>query len=355
MQMTVKRYNPLFKTDSTGTGRIWFMEQEGDKHRTVSGVDGGVLVRSAWTVCVPRSQPTADQQASFEIEAEYNKKQRTGYVSEHGERSAFLQPMLAQEWKGELGAVQPKLDGIRCIAKADGLWSRKGKKIVSLPHVEAALAPLFAKHPDVILDGEAYAHFDFNDVASLVRKEKNIDPEAAKAIQYWVYDTVGAGNSTERRKHLIETLGELDIWGANTPIMLVPTYYPVDREDMDAYHGNFISEGYEGSIVRLEGPYEHKRSKLLLKRKDFKDNEFPIVRIESGVGNWDGYAKRATLRLPNGQECGAGIRGSQDYLKTVLANAGRYVGKPATVRYFGETPDGSLRFPVVTDIGRADT
>ena len=40
---------------------------------------------------------------------------------------------------------QPKLDGIRCIVKKDGMWSRNGKKIISAPHIHESLKPLFEK------------------------------------------------------------------------------------------------------------------------------------------------------------------------------------------------------------------
>ena len=55
------------------------------------------------------------------------------------------------------------------------------------------------------------------------------------------------------------------------------------KEDrlIDKYHDAFLADGYEGSILRLDlGPYENKRSKQLLKKKDFIDEEFKIVGAE---------------------------------------------------------------------------
>ena len=70
--------------------------------------------------------------------------------------------MLAQTYKGRLtsGRVlsQPKLDGVRCMADAHGLWSRHGTRITSCQHLEASLAPVFQEHPDRVLDGELYSH-----------------------------------------------------------------------------------------------------------------------------------------------------------------------------------------------------
>ena len=105
-----------------------------------------------------------------------------------------------------------------------------------------------------------------------------------------------------------------------------------------------IELGYEGSMLRKDAPYEQKRSKTLLKRKDFKDAEFECVRIEEGLGNWAGLAKRVVCRLPDGREFGAGIRGTQARAKELLNETHKQV----TVRFFDYTPDGIPRFPVVT-------
>ena len=102
-------------------------------------------------------------------------------------------------------------------------------------------------------------------------------------------------------------------------------------------------------MVRQNTPYENKRSKSLLKRKEFITEEYDVVSVEEGQGNWAGYAKRFVLKLPNGAEFGAGVRVNQAQLEE-LWNSDT---KPtwATLRYFEMTPDGVPRFPVVIDYG----
>ena len=59
---------------------------------------------------------------------------------------------------------QPKLDGIRAIGRPDGLWSRKGEPITTVPHIIEPIQKL-ARRYDVIFDGELYNHNlkdDFN-------------------------------------------------------------------------------------------------------------------------------------------------------------------------------------------------
>ena len=70
-----------------------------------------------------------------------------------------------------------------------------------------------------------------------------------------------------------------------------------------------IEEGYEGQMIRQDAPYECKRSKTLPKRKEFITEEYDVVRVEEGNGNWTGYAKRFILAMPNGTQFSSGVRG----------------------------------------------
>ena len=61
--------------------------------------------------------------------------------------------------------------------------------------------------------------------------------------------------------------------------------------DIDKMYGEYTEAGYEGQMVRQNTAYECKRSKNLLKRKEFITEEFEVVNVEEGNGNWSGYAK----------------------------------------------------------------
>ena len=92
--------------------------------------------------------------------------------------------MLAQIYKGRLASgpvlSQPKLDGIRCLADAHGLWSRHGTRITSCQHLEASLAPLFHKHPGLVLDGELYAHAAPEGLSTIVSLVNTRQPSLEK-------------------------------------------------------------------------------------------------------------------------------------------------------------------------------
>ena len=55
------------------------------------------------------------------------------------------------------------------------------------------------------------------------------------------------------------------------------------------------------------------------------------------------------MQTENGQEFGAGVRGTQKVLKDLFENGPNQDW--CTLRYFSPTPDGIPRFPVVIDWG----
>lgn len=357
-----KIYDTIYKLDSKGKTRVWWMEQDGDKHRTHSGVKDGTITATGWTVCEPTNVGRSNErdgvaQATFEIEAQYEKKLSREYHRSLDTVSAgahFFKPMLAAKYdKFEPGFAQPKLDGVRCIATKDGLFSRQGKPIPGAPHIAAALAPVFEVNPNLILDGELYNHElkdDFNELISLIRKA---NPDADRLsqieakVQYHVYDMPShPGDFGDRSDALDDLLNGSEHYdGLNHPqVRDVETYMVETEEEFDELHGKWLQEGYEGTMWRADKPYEQKRSKSLQKRKEKQDDEFRLLRIEEGVGNWAGIAKRAVCQLPDGREFGAGIKGSMKRGRELLGETHHVV----TVEFFEYTPDGVPRFPIAT-------
>lgn len=373
-------YPVIFKKDNTGAMRQWNMEQQLDQYRMISGQVGGALTASEWTKAEATNIGRANfrnsvQQAKFEIEAAYTKKKKEGYADTIEEASkgdrGFFEPMLAKDFKkydtqlpwrlGKAGAVfvQPKLDGIRCIAHKGDLRSRTGEHIPSCGHIAALLSNL----PEgIYFDGELYNHDlreDFNTIASLVRKTKGYEKVQDKinaTIQYHVYDVYVSArpdaNFEERYRWLHQ-------YFVNTPgvapvISFVKTWKVENDTLLDEYYAASIGDGYEGGIVRFNTPYENKRTSALLKRKEFTTEEFVLLDVIEGKGNRSNMAGNIIVQLPNGKTCDAGIKGGCDHYRWLLSQRERLIGKQATIRYFGYTPDGKLRFPVCIDVERKD-
>ena len=366
----VQMLDTIYKRDSHGKVRVWSVEIGDNGHqdaayRVHSGIKDGEIVVSQWKKTsaknVGRSNETTSfVQAHLQAASEMKKKLDKDYFRQECQidDDAPFKPMLAKEYKGvefenNWVFVQPKLDGIRCIAKKDGLFTRTGKPIESVPHIWEQVKSLFERDPNLVLDGELYNHTlkdNFNKITSLVRKQKLSDDDLAQTrayIQYHVYDVVKADKKwfTERTEFLHQIVEQ---WITHPAVKYVDTISVDNQEELDAEYANFIAAGFEGMMIRNNEPYENKRSANLLKRKDFLTDEFKIVSIEEGEGNWEGYAKRFLCELPNGEQFGAGVRGNQAVLKELWESE---VPNWATVRYFTPTPDGIPRFPVVVDWG----
>jgi len=362
----------IYKRTSTGAVQEWEIELDGSKYRTISGQQGGAKTKSGWQYAKPKNvgranETTAVDQALMEVEAKYKKKLAQGgyHVSvDNIDKPKFFKPMLAQnydkvgvDWDTQDVFSQPKLDGIRCIATRDGLWTRMGKPIVAVPHVHEALMPLFDVNPDLIFDGEMYADKlanDFNKIISLVRKKNPTAQrlaEAAAVIQYHIYDFPSfSGNFRDRCCALVSHIGT-----SNKPVFpcIVPvaTTRVLNADGLDLLYGEYMEAGYEGQMVRVsDADYEQKRSKQLLKRKQFIDEEYEIVAIEEGVGNRAGMAGRVVYKLKDGRTFGSGIKGTHEYSRGLLEHADAFAGGVGTCRFFELTIDGIPRFPVTVHV-----
>lgn len=397
-------YDKLYKKDNKGLTRSWWVIQDNDKYCISHGVLGGEIQTTNWNVAVGknigRSNMTSPtEQAEKEIQALYKQQLDSGYTDDinkiNGRIKQFFDPMLCDRWNDKFEQAirdsvssaayklhsQPKLDGIRCLAKQDGLWSRGGKRIYSCPHIEAELKPVFARAPKLILDGELYNHDfkddfkdDFNTLTPFIKKEKLSDAEILRNkefVQYHIYDTPSIDGPFEMRfKALYD--GFKDKQSIYPSIRLTETAEIVSQNptvnagdefmnNLDALYEGYIRDGYEGQIIRLpNSKYEEgKRSKFLIKRKplyeDGNDTETKIIDIEEGKGNWKGIAKVAVLEWKQGKKeayTRATLKGTMDYLREVWKHKDNYKGKLATVTYQNLTPDGYPRFPIVKELDR---
>ena len=369
---TIVSLDPLYKRDSKGKVRIWTMQVgfNNDNEagiRTISGLVDGQKVTSEWNLTeaknVGRSNATtAKTQAEFEAQAEWTKNVDKEYFVDVNAIDSYtaFKPMLAHDFTKTpvtSGITQPKLDGIRMVVNTRGLYSRSNKEIVAVPHIAEALADFIKDHPTVTLDGELYNHElkdNFQKITSLVRKTVNLGAdelaESKELVQYHIYDMFDSANPDmtfmqrynwiQKNVHLVNKKA--------VGIHLVPVAICETSEEIDVMYGEYTQAGYEGQMIRQDAVYENKRSKGLLKRKEFITEEYEVVQVHEGQGNWAGYAKRLTLKMPDGTTFSSGIRGSQAKLKELLENPNI---DWATCRYFELSNDGVPRFPVTIDYG----
>jgi DNA ligase-1 len=270
----------------------------------------------------------------------------------------MIKPMLAYkvdkkpvDWSEKV-FIQPKLDGVRCIFTKDGAYSRTGKEFKNLAHVKYDLADFFKKHPDIVLDGELYNHAlknDFEKIISLVRKQKPTDKDARDAenlVQYHVYDATHSMLSCVTYQSRFNWLTRYLPIAATMTLIKNTVVDSYDEAKM--LHDVHLAQGYEGSMLRLNKKYEHKRSYNLQKFKDFSDTEATIVGYEAGKGKFTGLIGKFFMQDDDGNEFGCPIGKGYNYAdrKVILDNIHDYIGQRATFTYFQRTQAGSYRHPL---------
>lgn len=368
-------YKKLYRRTASGAVQVWWLELKGDCYRTHSGQLHGEKVVSEWTRAWPTNvgksnARNAEEQAVFEVEAEYRKKRKIGYVDtvKKAMKETF-RVMLAQNYEDRIDLVaehleegktvlsQPKLNGIRCIASFGGLLSRKNTPIVSCPHIVEQLKPVFDRYPELILDGELYNHTlmdDFHNLSGCIRKT-NLSSKQLKYItqivQLHVYDMYHPDMPQlvyRQREIELRSIYKKFFQGKPSMIRFVPSKEVQSLEHIEELYKEYISHGYEGQILRLNHHYDMRRSKFLLKHKEWKDAEFKVVDIIEGKGNRAGMAGSVKLRLGKNKFFYSMPMGDRAFLKRLLKEKKRYIGGEATVRFFDYTPAGVPFHPRIT-------
>lgn len=360
-------WKTLYKQNTNGSVQQWTIRTEGNHVISVYGqVDGALqtaedIVREGKNL--GRSNATTpESQATLQAQQSYDAKLKEGYNPSYS---------LAESTKNTLGAVepmlaypiekkekyvvfpaiaQPKLDGIRCLAIMKRgkvrLWSRTQKEFLTVPHIVEEIERIWGHLDSFVTDGELYNHKfknDFNKITSIIKRD-DVHPDH-KLVQYHMYDTVAPGNYQAR--NLLIQKG-IHLAKYCIPVETVPIE---SRDQLEQYQLNCIERQYEGCMYRNPNkPYENKRSTSLLKVKTFIDAEFEIVGMYEGKGKLMNHVGGFNCRLPNGGIVDASPLGPHTLLYEYWHNQKKCIGKMATIKFQGYTPDGSLRFPKLKTI-----
>lgn len=273
------------------------------------------------------------------------------------------EPMLAASTVPDLHTevkypcyIQPKLDGIRCIAIDGVAYSRKMKPIPN-----KFIQKFFADNYLNGFDGELMVYGDFNDVQSGVM---SIDGEPD--FYYVVYDYWASNKRyRERMKQM-----ELNIIHSKH-ITMIETVEVNTAEEAEKCLSMFVAAGYEGGILRsMDGEYKQGRSTFkegyLLKLKKFYDDEAVIVGYEEKLTNTNtkevderGKAKRSSKKEGmvaagtlgslivewKGKQFNIGSGFTDSQRQDIWDNREEYLGKPVTFKYQELTKYGIPRFP----------
>ena len=357
----------LFCIDSKNKKRIWNIrvEDKGDHSLIITeyGVKDGKMVRSEEMVTngknLDKSNATSHYtQAIAQAKSKHDKKKNfsnykvTDIITEP--EIKYHLPMLALDFiknKEKITYpvnIQPKLDGYRAVYDplTKKISSRTGKEWTSLEHTELYKELLVL---DFISDGELFCHdsdFKFEQLGVLRKKKITVkDYKDLNCIEYWIYDIIDLNKTfSERYKLLQECFKKHNF----TRLKLVSTETVNDIKELKCKHSEYISDNFEGSIIRNSiGMYrENYRSPQLLKFKDFQDCEFEIIGFDcekSHLNNNEYIIWKCKTK--NGKEFNVQSSGSAKERMNSYKNANKYIGSMLCVKFFEYTKDNVPRFP----------
>lgn len=365
----MKSLPKLYKKTKTGAVEEWIIEFGDDFYCITHGQVGGAMQQKINKVKkknVGKANETSlAEQAEFEAESRWKKQLDKGYSQNISKLDRVIpSPMLAKAYEDNAKKVeypcfvQPKLDGVRCLAYYDDgkviLLSRQGKRY-NIPHIEQSLKELY--HVDdgsldgIVFDGELYIHnTPFQKLVSWVKKDQ---PDTSK-LEYHIYDIVWDRPFAERTSEVMKIM---DYYvPASVGLVDVETIECSCEEEIFDNHTKFLQQGYEGTIIRYgkKGYETGFRSQYLLKLKEFVTEEFEIIGAEQD----DHKPAECTflLQTKDGTSFRCKPEGSQEFREQLWTeyqdDDSNFLGKFMTVRYFEMTTSENPvpRFPVGVSI-----
>ena len=359
MNNTHTKLETLYHKSKTDAIVQWDIWTEGADIVTEYGQIGGKM-QTARKTATPKNvgranATTAEEQAILEATAMHKKRLDGKYslTIEDAKKEVFL-PMLAASFDKRKDKVtypvdvQPKLDGVRCLAYWDGdsikLMSRGGKQWECCDHIIEALNRI-GMPKGMVLDGELYIHGStFQDITKLVKK---LRPESVD-VEFHVYDVPRVDGDVGDWSERFEMLDMLrESFQDEYCLQIVPTWTAHNEEDVYKLQSEYLEDGYEGAIVReSDGEYKFGyRSNKLLKVKNFMDEEYEIVGYTTGVGRFDGCIVWI-CETEKGDDFKVVPQGTMEERQEAYQNAAVYIGDMLKVKYFELTDDGIPRFPV---------
>lgn len=272
------------------------------------------------------------------------------------------------DFSNETWYASRKLDGVRCLIVSDEkgkvtCFSRQGKIFETLGMVEDAVEALGIKA--CVLDCEVCLMNDdaddFQGIMKLIRKKDFTIPNpVCKVFDLLALDEFASGTSkrilSERLKELSKTIPK-----GHKVLHVLPQTVLKDRKEYDLLMGEAAEKGWEGLIIRKDAPYKGKRSKDLLKCKNFSDAEYVVKKVEMGPFRYvcDGHEREEEMLScvtieHKGHEVRVGSGWTIEQRKMFHKDPKAILGKTISVQYFEETENQeggiSLRFPTVKTI-----
>ena len=304
----------LFAKDKKGNIRVWSIKAENFYIYVKHGLVDGLKTDNEEFIPYGAGGRTRQEQMILRINRMIMNKIDHGYSYEintaqnnaRTNSSGYPRPTLAQKFIEEKHQIvsnptghqlsqndicQRKLNGYRCLTFIDLTdyknieiisYSRKGKIISTIKHIhdniianilfgESKLLSMsvYDNYKLIVIDGELYNHeATFQQISSWIKKEQE---GFTSKIKYVLYDMFFLKDKTIhyfKRYELLKQFSFLE------NIEIIENFQIVSVENLNHLYNEFISDGYEGLIIRrLNSRYEDgMRSNNLLKLKSIIGN-----------------------------------------------------------------------------------
>lgn len=350
----LKQFPTLYAKNKNGAWKEWnirvqMANNETPRIETQHGLlEGKKITETLVILKAKRGYDTLWDQAVFTAQSKWNHKHnRENYqtsMKENITKTAPNSPMLAKTFDNGKHLhyplyIQPKIDGLRCLAHSNGLFSRTGCPFLGLDAIKNDLKTYFLKHDGYVVDGELYSdEMPFEELSGYCRRQKEIP--SGKKVVFHVFDVIPPTDIVfEDRLRLFPKETE--------NIRLVLTRQIEKPDQIEENLRKFVKEGYEGIILRnRKGVYRvGHRSWDLQKYKLFQEEEFEIVGFTEGTGREKGLVIWE-CQTAEGRTFHVRPEGDHDTRRDMFQNANGYVGKKLTVVFQEYTKDKIPRFPV---------
>lgn len=349
----------LYRLDVKGNMQVWEITRVSHGLTIMYGRLHGEMQHKRVDVATNQSGRTFEEQQDLEYNSRISDQLAKGYRHTMEEASAnagmnelnFYRPMLAQKFESQANVdlmaylAQPKLDGMRClITNANGrliAYSRNGKVIDTIDHILDTL-----DIPEgMTLDGELYHHdATLQDIMSWAKRKQ----DDTERLEYHCYDILERNMDCATRVKRLAYV--IDGQPKGSMVVAVPTWDMLTC-DLDLLFRQVRNDAYEGLILRHKlGEYEiGKRSKGLLKVKEWHDDEFEVIDIELGDG---GIA--VLVCAIGASQFKVVAPGTYEDKQHIGINADQYIGRMVRVQYANLTPDSKPFHPVATNFREKD-
>lgn len=251
--------------------------------------------------------------------------------------------------------AQPKLDGMRCwvqwVDHEPILWSSEGNPITGVPHIQLLLKDWAKKCGELSFDGELYTHEKrFEDIISIAKRGSDNLRDDFSDLQYHIFDHKSDAQNYARYADLQEVFRAMPEGVRNTDIFRLVSATPVTRYEVDVQLELYLSEGYEGIILRNPlASYVEKRPWTMLKWKPSKHDTYQVLRVVEAVSEKGHPLQRVGAlvcsdRFGNTFSVGPGLGITHEKASKLWKMRDELVGKYAQVYYQNLTERGVPRF-----------